>query len=48
MDKIVQRNAASAEELAAASEEMNTQAFQIKDFVGRLRSMVDGSKTENV
>jgi methyl-accepting chemotaxis protein len=44
MDKVVQQNAANAEESASASEEMNAQAFQIKDFVGVLKSLVDGSK----
>jgi methyl-accepting chemotaxis protein len=36
MDKVVQRNAANAEESASASEEMNTQAQHLKNFVGDL------------
>jgi methyl-accepting chemotaxis protein len=44
MDKVVQQNAANAEESASASEEMSAQAYQIKDFVGELKTMVDGSK----
>ena len=44
MDKVVQQNAANAEETASASEEMTAQADQIKEFVGELQSLVDGSK----
>jgi methyl-accepting chemotaxis protein len=44
MDKIVQQNVANAEELSSASNEMSDQAFQMKNFVDQLRSMVDGSK----
>jgi methyl-accepting chemotaxis protein len=44
MDKVVQQNAANAEESASASEEMNGQAIQMKDYVGELKSLVDGSK----
>ncbi|MHC1727027.1 MAG: methyl-accepting chemotaxis protein [Syntrophobacteraceae bacterium] len=44
MDKVVQQNAANAEESASASEEMNAQAYQMKDFVGELKALVDGSK----
>ena len=43
MDKVVQQNAANAEESASASEEMNAQAEQMKGFVGELVSIVDGS-----
>jgi len=42
MDKVVQENAANAEEAASASEEMNAQAEQMKDFVGELVSWVSG------
>jgi methyl-accepting chemotaxis protein len=42
MDKVVQENAANAEEAASASEEMNAQAEQMKDFVGELASWVSG------
>ncbi|MGO9373363.1 MAG: methyl-accepting chemotaxis protein [Syntrophobacteraceae bacterium] len=44
MDKVVQRNAANAEEAASASEEMNAQAYQMTEFVGALIALVDGSK----
>ena len=43
MDKVVQQNASNAEQSAAASEEMNAQAYQMKEFVEELRLMVDGS-----
>jgi methyl-accepting chemotaxis protein len=44
VDKVVQQNAANAEECASVSEEMNAQAIQMKDSVGELKSLVDGSK----
>jgi methyl-accepting chemotaxis protein len=44
MDKVVQQNASSAEESASASEDMNAQAERMKDYVGELRSMIDGVK----
>mgnify|MGYP001024866286 CR=1 FL=1 len=44
MDRVVQQNAASAEENASASEEMNAQAEQMKDYVGSLVRLVQGSK----
>ncbi|MEW6187257.1 MAG: methyl-accepting chemotaxis protein [Thermodesulfobacteriota bacterium] len=40
MEKIVQRNAANAEESASASEEMSAQAEHLKGFVGQLASLV--------
>jgi len=43
MDKVVQQNAANAEESASASEEMNGQAEQMKEFVGDLVMLVRGS-----
>ncbi len=43
MDKVVQRNAANAEESATASEEMNSQACQMKEYVGELVTMVGGA-----
>jgi methyl-accepting chemotaxis protein len=46
MDRIVQQNAANAEESAAASEEMNAQAANLKYFVGELVSLIDGSVKE--
>ena len=45
MDKVVQQNAANAEESASASEEMNAQAEQMKGFVDNLVALVgDTSK----
>ncbi|MGD9157454.1 MAG: methyl-accepting chemotaxis protein [Desulfobacteraceae bacterium] len=40
MDKVVQQNAANAEESASASEEMNAQAEQMKNMVNELVLMV--------
>ncbi len=40
MDKIVQQNAANAEESASASGQMNAQAEQMKGFVGELVALV--------
>lgn len=45
MDKIVQQNATNAEESASASEEMNAQAAQLKEYVGDLIALVAGSRT---
>ena len=47
MDKVVQQNAANAEEAASASEEMSAQAEQMKEFVSELKCLVDGSKGNN-
>jgi methyl-accepting chemotaxis protein len=44
MDKVVQQNAANAEESASASEEMNAQAEQMKVIVEDLFALVSGSK----
>ncbi|MGO9376266.1 MAG: methyl-accepting chemotaxis protein [Syntrophobacteraceae bacterium] len=44
MDKVVQQNAANAEESASTSELMNTRVNQMKEYVGKLISVVDGSK----
>ena len=46
MERIVQRNAANAEESASASEEMSAQAETLKGFVGQLASLV-GDKGKN-
>ncbi len=43
MDKVVQRNAASAEESSSASQQMNAQAEQMNGFVGEPVLMVGGS-----
>jgi methyl-accepting chemotaxis protein len=47
MDKVVQKNAASAEETSSAAEEMNAQAKQMKGFVAELLSLVHGGKNGN-
>ena len=44
MDKVVQQNAANAEESASASEEMNAQAEQMKGIVEDLFALVGGNK----
>ncbi|MDM8550259.1 methyl-accepting chemotaxis protein [Desulfobacterales bacterium HSG2] len=45
IEKITQRNAANAEESAAASAEMNTQAGQMKGFVDALQTVVGGKSS---
>ena len=42
MDKVVQQNAANAEESASASEEMDAQATRMKEFVGGLATLIGG------
>lgn len=42
MDKVVQRNAANAEESASAAEELNAQAIGMKEHVGELVALVKG------
>jgi methyl-accepting chemotaxis protein len=44
MDKVVQQNAANAEESASASEEMSAQAEYLNDFVGELVLLVTGKR----
>ena len=44
MDKVVQQNAANAEESASASEELNAQAEQLKEYVGDLVALVTGKR----
>jgi methyl-accepting chemotaxis protein len=44
MDKVVQQNAANAEESASASEELNAQAMQMKDMVAELIAVVRGKE----
>ncbi len=39
MDKVVQQNAAGAEESASASEEMNDRAGEIKEIVNELKTL---------
>jgi methyl-accepting chemotaxis protein len=43
VDKVIQQNAARAEESASASEEMNAQAEQMKSFVHDLYVLVNGA-----
>jgi methyl-accepting chemotaxis protein len=43
MDKIIQQNAANAEESASASEELSAQANQMKAIVKGLVALIDGS-----
>jgi methyl-accepting chemotaxis protein len=43
-DKVTQSNAASAEECAAAAQELNAQAWSMKQSVGELRVLVEGSQ----
>lgn len=45
MDKVTQQNAAAAEETAASSEELNAQADRLKDMVGELVGLVEGSSS---
>jgi hypothetical protein len=47
MDRVVQQNAANAEESAKASEGMNVQAEQMKKFVDHLVALVGGSGNGN-
>ncbi|WDP88489.1 MAG: Cache 3/Cache 2 fusion domain-containing protein [Desulfobacter sp.] len=47
MDKVVQHNAANAEESASASEEMNAQAEQLRGFVGDLVALVSGKEVDS-
>jgi methyl-accepting chemotaxis protein len=42
MDSIVQQNAANAEESAAASKELNTQAGELQSYVSMLENLVGG------
>ncbi len=47
MDKVVQQNAANAEESASASEELNAQAITMKDVVAELESVIGGRSNGN-
>ena len=47
MDKVVQQNAANAEESASASEELNAQAEQMREFVQQLGAIVGGAANGN-
>ena len=48
MDKVTQATAASAEESASASEEMNAQAHMMKDFVQELVSVIHGGNGNSI
>ncbi len=48
MDKVVQQNAASAEESASSSAEMSEQARNMKSYVGDLVAIVSGSRQSSV
>eukprot|EP01035_Chromulina_nebulosa_P035571 gene35571-47834_t len=48
MDKVTQGNAGSAEETAAAAEELNSQSAALKNAVSDLRHLVDGSRAQPV
>jgi len=43
MDKVTQQNAANAEESASASEELNAQAFSMKEIVASLDGLINGT-----
>ncbi|MFH0878645.1 MAG: methyl-accepting chemotaxis protein, partial [Lentisphaerota bacterium] len=43
MDKVVQQNAANAEESASASEELSSQAQDLNVLVGQLLTLVNGA-----
>jgi len=47
MDKVTQQNAASAEESASASEEMNRQAAELKALADDLVGLVKGNRIVN-
>jgi hypothetical protein len=44
MDKVTQSNAATAEEAASASEELNSQAVSVSQTVAELERLVGGAK----
>ena len=46
MDRIVQQNAANAEETASASEELSAQAEQMKALIETLKRTVEGNKSD--
>ncbi|MFH0724805.1 MAG: methyl-accepting chemotaxis protein [Pseudomonadota bacterium] len=47
MDKVIQQNAANAEESASASEELSAQAAQMKGFVEELVALVGGNASRS-
>jgi len=44
MDKVIQQNAANAEEPASSSEELKAQSVYIKQFIDELKTVVSGGK----
>ena len=48
MDKVVQNTAANAEESASVSEELNSQAFQMKSSMDNLVTIISGSRSRQV
>jgi len=44
MDKVIQQNAANAEESASASEELNAQTEEMRSMVGELTAMIGGGR----
>jgi methyl-accepting chemotaxis protein len=48
MDKVVQQNAANAEESARAAEETNSQANYLKDVVEDLTGLVGGESAGTI
>lgn len=44
IDQVTQQNAANSEESASASEEMNAQAYAMKDIVAELNALINGSR----
>ncbi len=47
MDKVVQANAANAEETASASEELSAQSNELKYMVSALTRIVEGAGSEH-
>lgn len=48
MEKVTQSTSANAEESASVSEEMSSQAVQLKSFVGELITLVEGNNDKKV
>jgi methyl-accepting chemotaxis protein len=42
MDRVTQQNAASAEESASASAELNSEATRLRGMIGELKALVEG------
>ena len=48
MDKTIQLNAANAEEAASASEELSAQAMQMRQYVGKLETLISGKSKKDL